>query len=65
MMTKAVDYRRSKKRRLKRPSLVGPSWRKDVREDGEITLSHRIDIHDDRGRVQLAVPFRACVEIRP
>jgi hypothetical protein len=37
----------------------------DVRKDGQITLSHRIDIHDANGVVQLALPFRACVEIRP
>lgn len=37
----------------------------DVRTAGQITLSHRIDIHDDDGVIQLALPFRACVEIHP
>jgi len=37
----------------------------DVRKDGQITLSHRIDIHDHKGVMQLALPFRACVEIHP
>ena len=37
----------------------------DVRKEGQITLSHRIDIHNGKGVMQLAVPFRACVEIHP
>ena len=37
----------------------------DLRSDGQITLSHRIDIHGEDGRSQLLLPFRACVEIRP
>ena len=37
----------------------------DVCDEGQITLSHRIDIHGDDGEMKLAVPFRACVEIRP
>ena len=37
----------------------------DVRDEGQITLSHRIDIHGDDGEMKLALPFRACVEIRP
>lgn len=37
----------------------------DIRGDGQITLSHRIDIHDGNGEMKLALPFRACVEIRP
>ena len=37
----------------------------DLRSDGQITLSHRIDIHGEGGESQLVLPFRACVEIRP
>jgi hypothetical protein len=37
----------------------------DVRKEGQITLSHRIDIHGENGKLELALPFRACVEIRP
>ena len=37
----------------------------DVRTEGHITLSHHIDIHDNDGEVRLALPFGACVEIRP
>ena len=37
----------------------------DVRTEGQITLSHRIDIHGEDGELQLALPFRACIEIRP
>ncbi|GAA4714892.1 hypothetical protein H9L13_05030 [Sphingomonas lutea] len=37
----------------------------DVRTEGQITLSHRIDIHGEDGQLKLALPFRACVEIRP
>ena len=37
----------------------------DVRTEGQITLSHRIDIHDEDGQSRLVLPFRACVEIRP
>lgn len=37
----------------------------DVREEGQITLSHRIEIHGEDGEMKLALPFRACVEIRP
>ena len=37
----------------------------DVRNDGQITLSHRIDIHGDDGDTLLVLPFRACVEIHP
>ena len=36
----------------------------DVRAEGQITLSHRIDIHGEDGELQLALPFRSCVEIR-
>ena len=37
----------------------------DVRKDGQITLSHRIDIHGEDGDSQLMLPFRACIEIHP
>jgi hypothetical protein len=37
----------------------------DVRHEGQITLSHRIDIHGEDGTSMLVLPFRACVEIRP
>ena len=37
----------------------------DLRKEGQITLSHRIDIHGEDGESQLMLPFRACVEIRP
>lgn len=37
----------------------------DLRKEGQITLSHRIDIHDEQGESQMVLPFRACVEIRP
>ncbi len=37
----------------------------DVRSEGQITLSHRIEIHSDDGETKLVLPFRACVEIRP
>jgi hypothetical protein len=37
----------------------------DVRTEGHITLSHRIEIGGDDGATMLVLPFRACVEIRP
>ena len=37
----------------------------DLRNDGQITLSHRIEIVDEEGATKLIVPFRACVDIRP
>ena len=37
----------------------------DVRNDGQITLSHRIEIGGDDGKKKLVLPFRACVEILP
>ena len=37
----------------------------DVRSEGQITLSHRIDIHGEDGQSMLVLPFRSCVEIRP
>ena len=37
----------------------------DVRTDGQITLSHRIEIEGEDGGTALVLPFRACVEIRP
>lgn len=37
----------------------------DLQNEGQITLSHRIEIADARGQTQLVLPFRACVEIRP
>ena len=37
----------------------------DVVNDGQITLSHRIDIHGEDGDSQLMLPFRACIEIHP
>ena len=37
----------------------------DVRNDGQITLSHRIEIHGDDGEMKLVLPFRACIEIHP
>ena len=37
----------------------------DLRNEGQITLSHRIEIQGDDGATQLVLPFRACVEIRP
>lgn len=36
----------------------------DLRTDGTITLSHRIDIHGEDGTTKLVLPFRSCVEIR-
>ena len=37
----------------------------DLQNEGQITLSHRIEIVDDDGATKLVLPFRACVEIRP
>lgn len=37
----------------------------DVRNEGLITLSHRIDILSEDGLTKLVLPFRACIEIRP
>ena len=37
----------------------------DLQTEGHITLSHRIDIHGSDGKMVLALPFRACVEVRP
>ena len=34
-----------------------------LRDDGRITLSHRIDIEDDKGGVVASVPFRDAVRI--
>ena len=37
----------------------------DLRSEGQITLSHRIEIHGEDGEPKLVLPFRACVDIRP
>lgn len=37
----------------------------DLQTEGQITLSHRIEIAGDDGETMLVLPFRACVEIRP
>jgi hypothetical protein len=37
----------------------------DLQNEGQITLSHRIEIEGDGGATVLVLPFRACVEIRP
>ena len=37
----------------------------DLQTEGQITLSHRIEIEDDDGETKLVLPFRACIEIRP
>lgn len=37
----------------------------DLQNEGQITLSHRIEIVGDDRLTKLVVPFRACVEIRP
>ena len=37
----------------------------DIQNEGQITLSHRIEIVDDYCVTKLVLPFRACVEIRP
>ena len=36
----------------------------DLQNEGQITLSDRIEIVDDDGATKLVLPFRACVEIR-
>lgn len=37
----------------------------DIKEAGEITLSHWIQIADEAGEKLLVVPFRACVTVHP
>jgi hypothetical protein len=37
----------------------------DLQNEGQITLSHRIEIVGDDSLTKLVLPFRACVEIRP
>ena len=37
----------------------------DLQNEGQITLSHRIEIVGDDCVTKLVLPFRACVEIRP
>ena len=41
-----------------------PLMANDLQNEGQITLSHRIEIVDDDGATKLVLPFRACVEIR-
>lgn len=37
----------------------------DLQNEGQITLSHRIEIVGEDCLTKLVLPFRACVEIRP
>ena len=37
----------------------------DLQNEGQITLSHRIEIVGDDSLTKLVLPFRACIEIRP
>ena len=37
----------------------------DLQNEGQITLSHRIEIEGEDGETKLVLPFRSCVEIRP
>ena len=37
----------------------------DLQNEGQITLSHRIEIEGTDGEVKLVLPYGSCVEIRP